>query len=100
MSESKQPKRAAALSYDPAKDSVPMLTAFGEGWLAEKIIATATEASVPIMIDEGLTQMLAKMNIGDDIPPELYAAVAQILVFLSDTDHAYGQKLQRAASKA
>lgn len=93
----KQPKRAAALSYDPARDAVPVLTAFGEGFLAEKIIATASEADVPIMVDEGLAQMLAALNVGDDIPPALYAAVAQILVFLSDSDQAYGKRIKQAA---
>lgn len=93
-------KRAAALSYDPAKDSVPLLTAYGEGFLAEKIIARAEEMDVPLMVDAGLAQMLGKMSVGDEIPPELYGAVAQILVFLSESDQAFGERLQQATRRS
>ena len=100
MSEGKKAiKRAAAISYDPAENAVPVLTAFGEGFLAEKIIARAEESNVPVVFDEGLAGMFAKMNIGDEIPPELYAAVAQILVFLSNTDHKYGERLKSGLNR-
>ncbi|MCL1905504.1 MAG: EscU/YscU/HrcU family type III secretion system export apparatus switch protein [Clostridiales bacterium] len=85
--------KAAALKYDPAFDDVPLLTAFGKGYVAEKIIALAEESRIPVVYDAALTEMLGKMNLGDDIPPELYAVVAQILVFVSQSDQAYAQRL-------
>lgn len=92
-------KKAAALQYNPAKDEVPLLTAFGQGYVAEKIIATAQEASVPVVRDAGLANMLGQMNVGDEIPPELYGAVAQILIFISESDHAYGEKIKSASRR-
>ena len=93
---SRQQKKAAALRYDPRSDEVPVLTAFGQGHVAEKIIAAAEEASVPVKYDAALTEMLSQMSLGDEIPPELYAAVAQILVFISESDHKYGDSLHNA----
>jgi len=87
-------RRAAALRYDPAQDDVPLLTAFGQGLLADKMIALAEEAEIPIVYDAALADMLSKMSLGDEIPPELYAAVAQILVFVSESDSAYAERLK------
>ncbi len=92
-------KRAAALRYNPGVDEVPILTAYGQGHLAEKIIDKATEADIPIVQDNALADMLAAMNLGEEIPPALYAAVAQILVFISESDRQYGQKIQSLAKK-
>ncbi len=91
--QNKSQKRAAALRYDPAVDDVPILTAYGQGHLAEKIIDKAIEADIPIVQDNSLADMLAAMNLGEEIPPALYAAVAQILVFISESDRQYGQKI-------
>jgi len=89
-------KKAAALQYDPAKDDVPMLTAFGQGHVAERIIDTATQAAVPVVHDARLANMLGQMKIGDEIPPQIYAAVAQILIFLSENDQLFGERLQNS----
>ena len=86
--------KAAALKYDPAVDDVPLLTAFGQGYVAEKIIALAEEAEIPILYDAALADMLGKMGVGDEIPPELYSVVAQILVFISESDQTYGERLR------
>ena len=86
------PMREAALSYDPEKDDAPVLAAFGEGHLAEKIISVAKESGIPIMTDPGLSSMLSKISVGDEIPEELYEAVAKILIFVSEIDRGYGQR--------
>lgn len=88
-------KRAAAIKYDQNASSAPILTAFGEGYLAEKIVAVAKESGVPIVPDKSLTSMLSKMSIGDEIPEELYEVVAKILVFVSDLDRGYGKRRSR-----
>lgn len=90
-------KKAAALKYDPSADSVPILTAVGRGSVAENIIKKAAEADVPVVEEASTADMLSRLSVGDAIPPALYEAVAQILVFLSETDEAakakYGGKI-------
>lgn len=77
----KRAKSAIALEYDP-KDEAPVIVATGKGILAERIIEKAKEANVPIHQDGKLAQTLSKLEIGDMIPPELYEAVAEVLVFV------------------
>ena len=80
-----KPKQAIALAYDPG-DTAPRILATGKGVLAEKILETAKEADVPVYQDEKLAKTLAKLEIGETIPPELYEVVAEILVFVDDMD--------------
>ena len=80
-----KPKTAVALSYDPSEDA-PKVIASGKGYLAEKIIAKATEADIPLHKDEKLANTLSKLEIGDMIPPELYEVVAEILLFVDRMD--------------
>ena len=74
-------KSAIALEYNPHEEA-PTIIATGKGLLAEKIIEKAKEANVPIHQDDKLAKTLSKLEIGDMIPPELYSAVAEILVFV------------------
>lgn len=78
-------KQAIALEYDP-EDEAPRVIASGRGILAEKILEKGREAAVPIHEDAGLANTLAKLEIGDMIPPELYEVVAEILVFVDAMD--------------
>ena len=87
--------RAAAISYDPAEHDAPVLAAFGEGHLAEKIISVARESGIPVMPDPSLASMLSKISIGDEISPEMYEAVAKVLAFVSEIDRSYGEKVKR-----
>lgn len=84
--EQKNKKQAIALSYDPVDDA-PKVIASGTGVLAERIIEKAKEADVPIHRDDKLADTLSKLEIGDMIPPQLYEAVAEILVFVDRMDH-------------
>jgi flagellar biosynthesis protein len=77
-----RPRRAAALRYD--KDDAkgaPTVVAAGRGEIAEKILAAAREAGVPIREDRALAEALAALEVGTEIPPQLYEAVAQALVW-------------------
>ena len=87
--------RAAALSYDPEEHDVPVLAAFGEGYVARKIVEVAKDSGVPVLPDPKLSSMLSKISIGDEIPPEMYEAVAKVLVFVSEVDRSYGEKIRR-----
>ncbi|MEW5945837.1 MAG: EscU/YscU/HrcU family type III secretion system export apparatus switch protein [bacterium] len=75
-------KSAAALQYDAEKDVAPRLVAKGRGVIAEKILQIARESKVPIYEDRTLVELLIKLDLGDYIPPELYQAVAEVLVFI------------------
>lgn len=80
-----KPKQAIALEYDPSEDA-PKVIASGRGLLAERIIERAKEAKVPIHQDSKLADTLARLEIGEMIPPELYEVVAEILVFVDAMD--------------
>ena len=75
-------KVAAAIRYDEKKDQAPKITAKGFGRVAEKIIEKAIAANVPLREDPDLAHALAQLPIGEDIPPNLYKAVAEVLAFL------------------
>jgi len=78
-------KTAVALSYEPG-DQAPKILASGKGYLAEKIMETAKENDVPLYQDSSLAATLAKLEIGECIPPALYDIVAEILVFVDKAD--------------
>ena len=73
------PKTAVALHYDGKE--APRVTAKGTGELAEKIIALAEAHGVPLHEDAALITLLAKLDLGDEIPQPLYAAVAEVIAF-------------------
>ena len=91
----KRKVQAAAISYDPAENDVPILSAFGEGHMAQKILEIAKESGVPILPEPGLTSMLSKLSVGDEIAPEMYDAVAKVLAFVSEVDRSYGEKIRK-----
>ena len=93
--EEKRITQAAALSYDPAENDVPILSAFGEGHMAQKIVDVAKESGVPVMPEPGLTNLLSKLSVGDEIAPEMYDAVAKVLAFVSEMDRTYGEKIRK-----
>lgn len=73
---------AAALRYVPPQDAAPRVTAKGRGQLAERIVALAKEYGVPTREDPELVEILSALELGQEIPPECYAAVAEILAFV------------------
>ena len=74
-------KKAVALKYDSKKDTAPRVTAKGTGLIAEKILDLAEKEGIPITEDPDLVTALAQLDFYDEIPPELYRAVAEILAF-------------------
>ena len=73
-------RSAAALRYDGSSDA-PTLVAQGKGYVADKILAAAREARIPIREDRLLAEALAALDIGTQVPEELYQAVAEALVW-------------------
>ena len=79
MSGKRSDKAAIALYYDG--DNAPRVTARGHGELAEEIIALARESGVPLQEDAELVRMLAQIDLGEEVPHELYVAVAEVIAF-------------------
>jgi flagellar biosynthesis protein len=76
------PRRAAALRYRPDRDRAPRLAAKGSGAVAEKIIEVARRHGIPIQEDPALIQVLAGLDLNQEIPPAVYLVVAEILAFV------------------
>ncbi|ALZ85225.1 MULTISPECIES: EscU/YscU/HrcU family type III secretion system export apparatus switch protein [Pseudomonas] len=73
------PRQAIALSYDGS--SAPILSAKGDAELAELILATAREHEVPIYENADLVRILARLELGSEIPEALYRTLAEIIAF-------------------
>jgi flagellar biosynthesis protein len=93
--ESGQPKVAAAIRYDSAKDDAPRLTAKGKGHVAERIIELARQHNIPIRTDRALVHILSKLDLDEHIPPDLYRAVAEILAFVYSANEQYRERQGR-----
>lgn len=74
--------RVAALRYDQPTDRAPKVVARGEGHVAERILALAREHGIPVHQDRELVAVLARLDLEEDIPGEVYQVVAEILAFL------------------
>jgi flagellar biosynthetic protein FlhB len=73
---------AVALRYDPVKGA-PRVIAKGKGTIATKIREVATEHRIPLVQDVPLARALyAGCEIGQEIPPQFYGAVAKVLAFV------------------
>lgn len=94
--EQNKKRQAVALSYDEERgDTVPTVVAVGQGVIADKIIAKAKEAGVPIQEDPELVTSLCRIELGRPIPPELYEAVARLLAFVLFLDAELAEKARK-----
>ncbi len=73
-------KTAVGLVYDGGQ-SAPKVVSKGHGKLAEEIVAVAKEHGVLVHEDQQLTQLLATLELGDDIPKQLYVLIAELIAF-------------------
>lgn len=78
-------KKAAALRYEQNYEA-PIVTAAGIGIIADKIIEKADENNVPIVYNKELSELLQNVDIGDSIPPEIYAIVAEVIAYVLKVD--------------
>ncbi|MDV4150020.1 EscU/YscU/HrcU family type III secretion system export apparatus switch protein [Clostridium sp. AL.422] len=78
-------KKAAALKYEE-NIVAPIVTASGMGYIADRIIEKAEENYVPIVYNKELTDLLCNVDIGENIPTDLYEAVAHIIAYVTDLD--------------
>ena len=80
MSTDVKTKLAVALHYD--RTGAPRVIAKGRGQIGAKIIEVARAHDIPIEENEVLAGALSNVDLGDEIPEDLYKAVAEVLVFL------------------
>ncbi len=74
---------SVAIKYDADKNSAPVVIAKGEDFLAMKIREIARENHIEIVENKPLARMLyANVDVGAEVPPELYQAVAEVLAFV------------------
>jgi flagellar biosynthesis protein FlhB len=83
---------AVALVYDQNKDGAPRVLLKGMDAKAERIKAIAREADVPLLRNVPLAHALLRVEVGEEVPEELYDAVAEVLNFV------YGLKQQQNAA--
>ena len=74
--------RATALRFDAdAGAHAPKVVASGRGLIAERLLEEAERAGVPVRRDPALAEALAGLEIGHEVPEELWAAVAEVLAW-------------------
>ncbi len=82
-------KKAVALRYDQEHDTSPKVIGKGIGFLADKILELAREHDIPIHEDADLVEVLAKLNVNEEIPESTFVIVAEILAFVYRTNQKY-----------
>jgi len=70
---------AVALEYDG--EVAPKVTAKGINEIADKIVDIAAENGIPLQKNDGLVEVLSQIDLGDEIPENLYRAVAEVIAF-------------------
>ncbi|RQW13110.1 FhlB domain-containing protein [Paenibacillus rhizophilus] len=87
-------KKAVALKYVPGKTEAPVVVAKGKGNIAEAILQKAKENGIAIQEDAALVEVLSKLDLDQQIPPELYQLVAEILSYVYRSDASAGARRQ------
>jgi flagellar biosynthetic protein FlhB/flagellar biosynthesis protein len=86
------PDIAIALKYDTQKDGAPRVVAKGMRLKAEKIREIAKANGIPFMKNTTLAGALYRVDVGQEIPEELYDAVAEVLNFVYAMAQEQGKK--------
>ncbi len=94
MKQNRAKTSAVSLQYKREGDRAPIVTAKGQGWVAEKIIAMAEEQNIPIKKDKDLMALLEKIDVGQEIPEALYKIVAELLAWVYHLNKEYPGKQQ------
>ena len=79
-------KKAVALKYQDDGQSAPVVIAKGKGAVAQKIMEKADEFNVPIFKNKALADSLLNLDLDEQIPPNLYKAVAEVFVWLMKSE--------------
>jgi len=71
-----------AVRYDIGRDRAPRVVAKGKGVIADRILELAKQHNVPVHEDPELLEALARLDVQEEIPPELYQIMAEVLTFI------------------
>lgn len=85
-------KKAVALKYTPGQSEAPVVVAKGQGAVADMILQRAKENGVAVQEDAALVEVLSKLDLDQQIPPELYHLVAEILSYIYQSDRSAGER--------
>ncbi len=85
-------KQVVALNYDRGAGGAPKVVASGRGEIAQKILTAARHVGIDIVEDPDLLEVLAKVPVGQEIPPQLFQAVAEILAFVYQANNRYAAR--------
>jgi flagellar biosynthesis protein len=80
---------AAVIRYDEESGNGPTVVAQGKGHVANKIIELAKQNNIHVQEDSALVENLLDMDLGDNIPPQLYAVMAEILLLIETMEKDY-----------
>ena len=84
--------QAAALRYDQERHEAPVVVAKGSRVVAEKIIEMAKKHNIPMQRDPELLQILMKLEINQEIPENVFHAVAEVLAMVYKANRNHGEK--------
>jgi flagellar biosynthesis protein len=79
-------RTAIALRYDVEKDAAPLVLASGRGVVADEILRIADENEIPLYENTKLADLLSKLELDAQIPPELFTLVAEVLFYVYQLD--------------
>lgn len=85
MTDNNMNEKVVALKYDKGYKA-PKIVAKGSGYVAEQILDIAKKNDILIHTDKSLAENLNKLDLGQDIPPEMFEIVARIYSFIDKID--------------
>ena len=91
-------RSVVALKYEKGYKA-PKIIAKGKGYLADRILEEAEAHDILVHTDENLAENLNKLELGSDVPPELFEIVAQIYLFTDKIDEIIGEENLRKIQK-
>ncbi|WP_071393503.1 EscU/YscU/HrcU family type III secretion system export apparatus switch protein [Bacillus tuaregi] len=81
--------QAAVIKYDEENGNAPVVVASGKGQVAQQIIELAQKNHIHMQEDSSLVANLIDMDLGDNIPPQLYSVMAEILLLIEEMEKKY-----------
>jgi flagellar biosynthesis protein len=73
--------QAVALKYNVNKNNAPVVIASGSGYIADKVVEIAEENGVPVYRDASLSVILSQLELGSEIPEELFQSIVDIYIY-------------------
>ena len=91
MTREKRRSKAVAIKYKPRESSTPSVVAKGAGEIADRIVKIAKEHGIPVKEDPDLVETLSKLDLDQEVPPELYHVIAEVLAWVYKINGKYGE---------